>query len=301
MSSPQPPSVNLGDSTCEHEMQAKSIVRLGFGAMTHPGKVRTNNEDHYLVARLAKSMSVCKTSLPDDGNMLFSEEEGYLMVVADGMGGAAAGERASSLAVLSVETFVLNTLKWFFHISPSEENALFNELRQGLERADRTVVERARANPNLHGMGTTLTMVYSVSSDLYIVHAGDSRAYLYRGGELQQLTCDHTLVQVMISGGVLAPEDAKTHPRRNVVTNVIGGPREGVHAEIHKLTIDHGDILLLCSDGLTEPVTDEEIAETLALHPEPEDACRFLVERALERGGPDNVTVVVARYGLAAG
>ena len=115
------------------------------------------------------------------------------------------------------------------------------------------------------------------------------------------MTCDHTLVQVMISGGVLAPEDAKTHPRRNVVTNVIGGPREGVHAEIHKLTIADGDVLLLCSDGLTEPVDDEEIAETLALHPEPEDACRLLVERALERGGPDNITVVVARYGLTAG
>ncbi len=301
MSSPQPPAVNLGDSTGEHVTQARAAVRLEFGAMTHPGKVRTNNEDHFLVARLAKSMSVCKTSLPDDGHMLFSEEEGYLMVVADGMGGAAAGERASALAVLSVETFVLNTLKWFFHINPKEENALFNELRQGLERADRTVVERARDNPNLYGMGTTLTMVYSVCTDLYIVHAGDSRAYLYRGGELQQLTCDHTLVQVMISGGVLAPEDAKTHPRRNVVTNVIGGPREGVHAEIHKLTVADGDILLLCSDGLTEPVNDEEIAETLALHPEPEDACRFLVERALERGGPDNVTVVVARYGLTAG
>ena len=115
------------------------------------------------------------------------------------------------------------------------------------------------------------------------------------------MTSDHTLVQVMISGGVLAPEDAKTHPRRNVVTNVIGGPREGVHAEIHKVTIADGDIVLLCSDGLTEPVEDEEIAETLALHPTPEDACKFLVERALDRGGPDNITVVVARYGITPG
>ncbi len=129
MSSPLPTSINLGDSTGEHQTKARDRVRLEFGATTHPGKVRTNNEDHFLVARLAKSMSVCKTSLPDDGNMLFSEEEGFLMVVADGMGGAAAGERASSLAVLSVETFVLNTLKWFFHINPKEENALFNELR----------------------------------------------------------------------------------------------------------------------------------------------------------------------------
>ena len=158
MSSPQPPSTNLGDSTGEYATKAKPGVRLEFGAMTHPGKVRTNNEDHFPVARLAKSMSVCKTSLPDDGSMLFSEEEGYLMVVADGMGGAAAGERASALAVLSVETFVLNTLKWFFHINPTEENVLFNELRQGLERADRTVVERARANPNLRILGVVITM-----------------------------------------------------------------------------------------------------------------------------------------------
>ena len=95
MSSPQPSSTDLGDSTGEPPTMARANVRLEFGAMTHPGKVRSNNEDHFLVARLAKSMSVCKTSLPDDGNMLFSEEEGYLMIVADGMGGAAAGDRVA--------------------------------------------------------------------------------------------------------------------------------------------------------------------------------------------------------------
>src|SRR5919112_1311401 len=123
MSSPQSTSTNLGDSTGEYETNTRAGVRLEFGAMTHPGKVRTNNEDHFLVARLAKSMSVCKTSLPDDGQTLFSEEEGYLMVVADGMGGAAAGERASALAVLSVEAFVLNTFKWFYHLQGQEEYA----------------------------------------------------------------------------------------------------------------------------------------------------------------------------------
>ena len=246
-------------------------------------------------------MSVCKTSLPDDGNMLFSEEEGYLMVVADGMGGAAAGERASALAVLSVETFVLNTLKWFFHITPKEENTLFNELRQGLERADRTVVERAGTTRTCTAWGRRSRWPTASATTSTSCTPATRAPICTGGGELQQLTSDHTLVQVMISGGVLAPEDAKTHPRRNVVTNVIGGPREGVHAEIHKLTIADGDILLLCSDGLTEPVDDEEIAETLALHPEPEDACKFLVERALDRGGPDNITVVVARYGLTPG
>ena len=116
------------------------------------------------------------------------------------------------------------------------------------------MIERALSNPAFHGMGTTLTMAYSVATDLYIVHAGDSRAYLFREGELEQLTSDHTFVQALIDGGVISPEDAKRHNRRNIVTNVIGGPREGVFAEIHKLELLDGDTLLFCTDGLTEPV-----------------------------------------------
>jgi serine/threonine protein phosphatase PrpC len=147
-------------------------------------------------------------------------------------------------------------------------------------------------------MGTTLTMSYSVGHDLYIVHAGDSRAYLFREGNLEQITSDHTLVQLLVSGGVLSPEDAKTHARRNVVTNVIGGPSAGVHAEIHKVRLNDGDVLLLCSDGLTEPVSDEMIAETLDRTSDPEIAAAQLVALALEKGGPDNVTAVVARYSI---
>ena len=211
-------------------------------------------------------------------------------------GGAAAGERASALAVGSVEAFVLNTLKWFLHLSGHDEHALLAELRQSLERADRTVIERRRSNPALQGMGTTLTMAYSVATDLYIVHAGDSRAYLFRDGELQQLTSDHTLVQTLIDGGSISPEDAKRHKWRNVVTNVIGGPSEGVFAEIHKLALLDGDTLLYCTDGLTQPVSDDAIAEVLEHHRDPEDACARLVDLALSRGGPDNVTVVIACY-----
>jgi PPM family protein phosphatase len=299
MPSPETPSMDPLADTDDLGKTATSRpprVRIDFGALTHPGKVRENNEDHFLVARLAKSLKVCKTSLGDDGRTRFSDEDGYLMVVADGMGGAAAGERASALAVESVEQFVLNTLKWFLHLGGTEEHALLAELRHGIERADRAVYERARDDVSLHGMGTTLTMAYSVASDLFVVHAGDTRAYLFQGGELEQLTSDHTLVQVMVDGGVLSPEDAKRHRNRHVVTNVIGGPRAGVFAEIHKLAVTDGDVLLLCSDGLTEPVNDARIAEVLSAYPDPEDACARLVDLALERGGPDNVTAIVARY-----
>ncbi|MDR3632687.1 MAG: protein phosphatase 2C domain-containing protein [Isosphaeraceae bacterium] len=290
-----------GDSTmelpCRTETPPGGRLRVEFGALTHAGNVRENNEDHFFVARLAKSMHVFESSLPGAGGTRFSDEEGYLMVVADGMGGAAAGERASALAVETVEEFVLNTFKWFLHLGYQEEHALAAELRQGLERADRSVIERAQGDPKLHGMGTTLTMAYSVAGDLFVVHAGDSRAYLYRDGELEQVTTDHTLVQVLVKGGVITPEAARHHRKRNVVTNVIGGPGPGVHAEIHKVLLREGDIVLLCSDGLTEPVDDEAIAATLARDSAPKDAARRLVDLALSRGGPDNVTVVVARYG----
>ena len=295
----QEPSPTLDDSTGEFQAIADRDppqVRIKFGGLTDTGKVRGNNEDHFLVARLSKSMQVCKTSLPGEGKTQLSEEEGYLVVVADGMGGAAAGERASALAVGSVESFVLNTLKWFLHLSGHDEHALLAELRHCLERADRTVIERAQSNSALQGMGTTLTMAYSVATDLYIVHAGDSRAYLFREGELEQLTSDHTLVQTLIDSGAISPDDAKRHNRRNVVTNVIGGPDEGVFAEIHKLALLDGDTLLYCTDGLTQPVNDEAIAEVLEHHPDPDDACARLVDLALSRGGPDNVTAVVARY-----
>jgi protein phosphatase len=139
-------------------------------------------------------------------------------------------------------------------------------------------------------------MGYSIGTVLFIVHAGDSRAYLYRGGELEQITTDHTVTQLLVESGAITPEQAKRHNRRNVVTNVVGGPSAGVEAEIHKLRVCDGDVLMFCSDGLSEPVDDAEIARVLGAEPDPETACGRLIGLALERGAPDNVTVIVARY-----
>jgi protein phosphatase len=218
------------------------------------------------------------------------------MVVADGMGGAAAGEHASALAVTSLELFVLDTVKWFLHLQGREQSVLYEELRRCLEGADRNVIERAKSDPRLVGMGTTLTMAYSVGLDLFVAHAGDSRAYLFHEGSLVQVTNDHTLAQVLVQAGGLSPEQAKHDKRRNIVTNVVGGPHEGVHAEIHRLALADGDVLLLCSDGLSDPVGDEAIAAVLAQTADPEEACNRLVAGALENGGRDNITAIVARY-----
>ncbi|MEO6807792.1 MAG: protein phosphatase 2C domain-containing protein [Isosphaeraceae bacterium] len=274
-------------------------LRVECAGLTHQGRVRPNNEDHFLVAKLAKSLRVCASSLPVDNQPHFSDEEGFLMIVADGMGGAAAGEEASMLAVTTVEEFVLNVVKWFLHLGQHEESALLIELREAFVRADRNVIERAQDDFRLSGMGTTLTVAFSVATDLFLVHAGDSRAYLFRDGELHQITRDHTMAQVLVEGGVLSPEDARHHRQRHIITNAIGGPRKGVHAEIHKVSLVDGDTILLCTDGLTEPVDNNRIAAVLTDHPDPDAACRQLITLALDAGGPDNITAVVGRYQIA--
>jgi protein phosphatase len=274
-------------------------VRVTFGAKTDVGKVRPQNEDHFLVARLAKAMRVAATSLPPDESIKLSEDRGFLMVVADGMGGHVAGEVASALAISRVETFVLNTLKWFLHLSGAEESSLMRELRASLKQADKALLAEVDADPTLTGMATTLTMALSVAGELYVVHAGDSRAYLYRDGQLDKLTTDHTLAQHLVDLGLLTSEAARSDRRRHVVTNALG-ISGGVHGEIHKVRLQDGDVVLLCSDGLTDPVDDTLLTEVLANHVDPEAACNRLVDLALERGGPDNVTAVVARYSFVA-
>ena len=284
--------------TGEFPTLAPRVSVLAAGA-THPGKVRTNNEDQFLIAHLAKTIEVDASSLPEQGEVRSSDEVGHILVVADGMGGAAAGEEASTIAVESVKDFALNTLKWFLRLGGTEGHALLSELRSSLERADHAVIERAKEEPRFFGMGTTLTMAYSLGADLFVVHAGDSRAYVYHEGELEQVTNDHTLVQIMVDNGAITREQARVHKRRHVVTNVIGGPGEGVHVEIHKLNVRDGDVLLLCSDGLTEAATDAEIAEVLGQSSDPAEASQKLVELALRKGGPDNITTVVARFHVA--
>jgi protein phosphatase len=274
-------------------------VWVDFAARTDAGKVRPANEDQFLVAKLAKAMRVLATSLPGDDAIRLGDDRGALLVVADGMGGHAAGERASALAVNTVEGFVLNSLQWFFRLHVGEETFLLQELREALRQADRTLGDWAEIEPSLAGMGTTLTLAFSVDDRLFIAHAGDSRAYLFRGGELEQLTRDHTLVQSMVDAGLMTPGQARQDRRRHVVTNALGGPSAGVRADLHRLTLEDGDVILLCTDGLSGPVEDAHIAAVLAEQPEPEDACDALIEQALARGGSDNVTVVVARYSVA--
>jgi protein phosphatase len=295
------PTSPIEDSTIEYQATPERgliRVRTRCDGLTDVGLRRSNNEDNFLIARLTKRLDVCRSSFVSTGSTRLAEELAYLFVVADGLGGAAAGERASALSISTVEDFVLNCFKWFLHVEPGTADEVIHELREALRRADHEVYQKARADRTLGGMGTTLTIAYAVCGQLYVAHAGDSRAYLHRDGELHQITSDHTYAQMLLDAGQITPEAARRPGIRNVITNVVGGPTEGVHVELHKLELKDGDCLMLCTDGLSEPVPEEKIAEDLSRLDDPGDACRSLVRRALDAGGPDNITVVIARFGI---
>ena len=270
------------------------LVLKAFG-ITDTGRVRDNNEDQFLIAELTKSMHVWQTSLTEP-RLEVGEERAHLMLVADGMGGHRAGERASAIAVMAIEQFTLNTFRWFFDTDSSGAQGVLAQFQAALSQADAKIFEEAAEHPELKGMGTTLTMAFQLGAQLCIVHVGDSRAYLYRAGRLHQLTMDHTLIAEMVSSGTITEDEAATHHLRHLITNAVGGPNKGVKVEARALVIQAGDRVLLCSDGLTEMLDSDAIMAVLEAEPLPENAARALLTQANDAGGRDNITVLVARF-----
>jgi PPM family protein phosphatase len=287
--SESPSTISLVLPKAEHACLVRSF------ALTDAGKVRPANEDHFVIVEMARTMSVRQTSVPQ-AKVQYSSHRGHLFIVADGMGGHPAGEVASALGVVTVEGFVLNTLKRFFRLQLPEEQNVMKEFQHAILQADARIFEEAKQHPEMLGMGTTLTMAFAVDWRLLVAHAGDSRCYLLSQGELHQLTLDHTRVAEMVRLGELSPAQAAHHPKRNVITNVLGGHEPGVHVEMHKLDLEPADVVLLCSDGLSNMVTDAQIAAILAEEQEPQRACERLVAEANEGGGKDNITAIVARF-----
>ena len=267
-----------------------------FG-MTDKGRVRSTNEDQFLCAELTKAMRVWQTTLPEPKAQV-GDERGHLFLAADGMGGHRAGEQASALAVAAIEQFTLNTFKWFFHSNAPEAQRVLGQFQTALRQADARILEESADHPELSGMGTTVTMAYQLDAQVCVVHVGDSRAYVFANDELTQITHDHTLMAEMVRRGDIQPEQVASHRLRHVITNVVGGTEPGVEVEAHTLEVHPGDRLLLCSDGLTEMLSNNAIAATLRAEPEPEAACTRLVAQANDAGGADNITVVIVRFDL---
>ena len=274
-----------------------TLAVKAFG-ITDTGKVRATNEDQFLIAELSKRMKVWQTSLPEP-KLQVGEDRAHLFLVADGMGGHQAGERASAIAVAAIEQFTLNTFRWFFAADSPGAQKVLTQFQSALSQADDKILEEAAGNPELAGMGTTLTMAFQLGPQLCIVHVGDSRAYVYRSGELHQLTRDHTVVAELVRSGAIKPDQVAGHHLRHVITNVVGGPHAGVKVEARAFEVQAGDRLLLCSDGLTEMVTNDAIAAALDAELDPEAAAKVLLAQANDAGGRDNITVVIVRFDVA--
>lgn len=267
--------------------------RLRVCGMTHPGRIRSENQDRFVAADLE-----ARGAILDGG-----EEEvrpgprGVLLVVADGMGGEAAGGLASEIAV----DRILDRMAGSAH---AEEDTLSGggdprvfagRLKRAVEEANLFIHRHAEGNPAFRGMGTTVTAAGVLGDELYLAQVGDSRAYLVREGETVQLTRDQSLLQHLLDSGQITEEEAERSDRRNVILQALG-PAPTVNVDLTVQQIRRGDALVLCSDGLSGLVRRDEIGRLVAEDRNLEEVCVDLIALANDRGGPDNVTVLLARF-----
>ena len=276
---------------------ASSLVTVDLAALSDPGKIRTNNEDHYFVGRFQRSMRTLSTNMPRGAMPDSSDETVYAMLVADGVGGSAAGEIASRTAIQALVDLVLETPDWIMRLDDRLAEEALQRMERRFQQVRDTLVERANADPNLRGMGTTMTVAVSVGPELLTAHVGDSRAYICRrDGRLERLTRDQTMAQSLADSGAITQDEAETSPYRHVLTSALATRGAFVQVDLKRWRLQDGDQVLLCSDGLTDMVPDETIARVLEESRTSAQGCRRLLDLALENGGRDNVTVVVSRY-----
>jgi protein phosphatase len=273
------------------------VLAETFG-QTDQGQVRDSNQDQFLIAALERSLLIEGSSLPADaGTRLTDTPQGRLLIVADGIGGHGGGEVASAVAIDAMAHYAFETMPWVLRGSDCTQDDLAAGLRDALENAQariRRVAKRKKLNEDL---GTTFTMAYITWPDLYVVHVGDSRAYLLRDDKLHRITRDHTLAQQLIDGAAMSPEDAANSQFSHVLVNAVGGRSDDLDVELHHIELRLDDQLLLCSDGLYDMVGDDVIEVLLRDTSQPvSEIVEQLLATANDAGGRDNITVVVSRF-----
>jgi protein phosphatase len=264
------------------------LVRVSVFGKTDLGRTRGHNEDTFLVADL----STGNASLQPEVRNHEVGNRGSLFMVADGMGGAAAGELASAMAADLIYRHMATT--WANDPLPSAERFAYR-MREAVELANQQIYSYARQHPEVRGMGTTVTAAGVFGSDLYLAQIGDSRAYLVRNAETVQLTKDQSLMQRLVDAGELTEVEAEQSERRNIILQALG-PDPRVKVDLTHQPIRRGDTLVLCSDGLSGLVRREEFATLIEQQREPAAVCSALIDLANARGGPDNITAIVARF-----
>jgi PPM family protein phosphatase len=270
-------------------------MRVDFGGASHVGLVRKSNEDHFAVFRRIRMQDVLLTNLaPDDAPP--NTSAAYCLVVADGIGGAAGGETASRVAVRRAFDLTDHASSWVMRLSSLVAQQIQERVDAYLTEIHHTLRAMAEADPDLAGMGTTWTSVYVVGWNALIVQIGDSRAYLWSRDTLRQLTHDQTLAQVLIDTGIPAEE---TMGVRHILTNSLGAKDHLIVPLVGHLGLRNGDRLLLCTDGLTDEIPQNQIIDVLRSISNPQAACDGLVQLGLDHGGSDNITVVLADFHAA--
>jgi protein phosphatase len=260
--------------------------------VSHPGLVRPVNEDHFLIAAAHKSVSVRQSNLDQEQLGRLRPGEAVLLAVADGVGGRSGGALASGIAVRATLEFIARAGGCYQRFDVEQENTFLEEMEASIREAHESILRDYGASD--FTPATTLTLVMFVAPRAYVIHVGDTRAYYLRGSQLRRLTRDQTLGEYMLDSGAWTEEQVVRTPAAKALASAIGGTE--LLPAVGLIDLEPGDVLLLCSDGLTRHVEDAEIAQVLQACPEPRAACEELVRRALAGGGKDNVTVVVARW-----
>jgi serine/threonine protein phosphatase PrpC len=282
-----PPSPPTGSRPRDDELDL-------FG-MTHPGLVRAENQDHFLLATVHPQVVVHGTSLPEaQGLPLRGQRLATILLVADGVGGAVAGEEASRVAAETVTRYVASSLRCYHTVGPSHDREFLDALHAAAMEAHGAVRAESESQHDGQINATTLTLGIVVWPWLYVVQVGDSRYYYYSHGKLRQVSRDQTVAQDLVERGLLTSSQAHASPFNNVLSSAIGG--DFAMPVVTRVDIrEPGSVQLVCSDGLTRHVTDAEIADHLRRMTSAEQVCHALVTLALDRGGKDNITVVVGR------
>jgi serine/threonine protein phosphatase PrpC len=262
--------------------------------LTHPGRVRPDNQDHFLICALRKQMVVHQTSLPETEHLMAGPERlAFLAMVADGVGGGARGEEASRIALEAVTQYVSGTMRCYYAAGSADDVEFCEALQEGALQCHAELRRRGEEDPEYQGMATTLTLYLGVWPRAFLLQVGDSRCYLYRNGELNQITRDQTMAQELIDLGVLARADAAATRFARTLSSSLGGRQ--TDPVVTRFDNDWGTVVMLCSDGLTAHVSDDRIRERLRSMTSAKQVCEDLLREALEGGGSDNITIIVGR------
>ncbi len=274
--------------------QLSEIPSFDAAGATHPGKVREGNEDAFIFGRVGRFLQIEGTNLPPSPIPSRVEQAGWFALVADGIGGRAAGEVASQAALLAAFEATLGRRDWVNRVEPGDIPAVLERMRDLVERVHGSVSDLARADPALKGMGTTFSLARVAGASLLVGHVGDSRVYLLREGKLRQLTTDQTAAQLLADLGEIRPDQVARHRLSRMLTQAVGSGRD-ILVEARHTWLMNGDGLLIASDGLTKVLDDARIESEISRNDSAQEVVDRLIDCTLEGGAPDNVTVVFAR------